>query len=192
MEKNLGCLVIRILKSSYYPTNSFMKTNETDYGSMVWKGLCWGRDLLDIGARIKIGTCSIVSFYEDKWIPRPTTFKIFTPNTQEDYHMVMHLKIPSGMWNGPLIKELVVDEDVKAIMSIPCKNGLIDDTYCWHYTPNRDYIVKKWIKIELFVGASTIYFKWWGIHCGKCWLLTSGTHNGLAKNGAQTRNLVWK
>ncbi|KAK3224148.1 hypothetical protein Dsin_011173 [Dipteronia sinensis] len=61
MEKQLGCLAARILRSIYYPTSSFMRADKSKSGSMVWKGLCWGRDLLDVGSRMRIGSGSAVS-----------------------------------------------------------------------------------------------------------------------------------
>ncbi|KAK2651236.1 hypothetical protein Ddye_018725 [Dipteronia dyeriana] len=85
MEKNPGCLGARILKRCYYPTSSIMKTCTSDSDSMVWKNLYWGRELLDSGSRMRIGSDFTVSTFKHKWIPYQTTFKVYTPKNEEDF-----------------------------------------------------------------------------------------------------------
>ncbi|KAK3218995.1 hypothetical protein Dsin_012965 [Dipteronia sinensis] len=79
LEKNLDSLAARVLKGSYYPTSTFMKADEYVSGSMMWKTLCWGCALLDKGSRMRVGPGSSILIFQDKWIPRPITFKVFTP-----------------------------------------------------------------------------------------------------------------
>ena len=76
MLKFSGSLVTRVLSECYYPTGGFMMANTKSNGSWVWKSLIWGHGLLEKGIRRRIGTGYSVSIYEDKWVPRPTSFKV--------------------------------------------------------------------------------------------------------------------
>ncbi|KAK1586636.1 hypothetical protein Q3G72_004481 [Acer saccharum] len=77
-------------------------------------------------------------------------FKVFSPKIREEW-LVRQLKIPSGYWNDPLLKQLFVDDDVKVISYIPCASNNHDDTLCWHYSANEEYLVSSGYKLGVFM-----------------------------------------
>ncbi|TXG54006.1 hypothetical protein EZV62_019262 [Acer yangbiense] len=67
-----------------------MKADSSNRGSHLWRSLCWGRGLLEKGTRWRIGTGSVVAIYSDQWVLRPNTFKVFSPqHQQEGRHIVL-------------------------------------------------------------------------------------------------------
>ncbi|KAK3212813.1 hypothetical protein Dsin_017519 [Dipteronia sinensis] len=142
LEQNPQSLAAKVVKSCYYPTSSFMKADKGSNGSLLWKSLCLGRELLEIGTRWRIGSSSSVSIFEDRWIPRPVTFKVFTPKVENGIWLVSHLRTETGVWNTPLIQEIFLEDNARSILSIPCSLSRREDSLCWHYTPDGNYTVK--------------------------------------------------
>ncbi|KAK2655072.1 hypothetical protein Ddye_008124 [Dipteronia dyeriana] len=59
-----------------------------------------------------------------------------------------------GGWNNCLVKEVFVEDDVLAVLSIPTSANRVYDSLCWHYTEDGNYSVKSGYK----VGLSLEYF----------------------------------
>ncbi|KAK3183280.1 hypothetical protein Dsin_030566 [Dipteronia sinensis] len=74
-----------------------------------------------------------IRIYKDKWIPRPTTFKHFSPPSLGDNATVDMLITPSGAWNVELVKNSFCEEDTTTILSIPISRSRAQDSIQWHY-----------------------------------------------------------
>lgn len=48
--------------------------------SYLWKSLTWGRDLLKMGMRYRIGNGETIKVFKEPWIPRASTFKPIAVN----------------------------------------------------------------------------------------------------------------
>ncbi|KAH7571642.1 hypothetical protein JRO89_XS04G0110100 [Xanthoceras sorbifolium] len=64
----------------------------------MWKSITWGRELLVM----RSGTT--ISIYKDRWIPRPSTFRVLSPPVLDDCVTVHQLKHLSSSWNVKLIR----------------------------------------------------------------------------------------
>ncbi|KAK2659288.1 hypothetical protein Ddye_005821 [Dipteronia dyeriana] len=73
-------------------------------GSEADKGTIW-----------RIGTGVTVSVFGDRWLPRPTTFQVYTPKVHNDLILVSHLKNSTGAWNVPLISDVFFRDDTDNI-----------------------------------------------------------------------------
>ncbi|KAK3189322.1 hypothetical protein Dsin_028883 [Dipteronia sinensis] len=56
-----------------------MMAGDSARGLVVWKSLVWGRGLVEMDPRWRVGDGSTIEIYNDKWLPRPTSFKIVSP-----------------------------------------------------------------------------------------------------------------
>ncbi|KAK3228886.1 hypothetical protein Dsin_000767 [Dipteronia sinensis] len=128
-------LASRVLRGCYFKKGTIMMAVKKVRGSYMWNSLWWGRKLLDCGSRWRIGNGSAVSIYEDRWIPRPYSFKVLSPKGREDITRVCQLKTPSGTGNVSLVSEIFVEDDSLAILSIPFSSADVKDKLCWHFTP---------------------------------------------------------
>ncbi|KAK3188279.1 hypothetical protein Dsin_027840 [Dipteronia sinensis] len=126
-----------------------MRADITNNRSQLWRSLYWGSGLLDLGTRWRIWTRSSVRIFEDKWLPRPVTFKVITPKVENGIWLVRHLRTTSGAWTVSLIKNMFVEVDANAILSIPYSLNRWDDFLCWHYTPDGNYSVKSGYKVGM-------------------------------------------
>ena len=101
---NPNSLISRVLKGCYFSDTSFLDAKSNMVGSFLWKSLVWGRELIVRGSRWRIGNGRSVQVYKDRWIPRESTFKIFSPLVQHGNRHVASLKLPDGSWNVELIE----------------------------------------------------------------------------------------
>lgn len=73
-------LMARVLKARYFRAEEFFKAKLGSNPSFVWRSVLWGRDVLQKGLRWMIGNGDKVSIYNINWLPRPQTFKPFSPH----------------------------------------------------------------------------------------------------------------
>ncbi|KAK0577567.1 hypothetical protein LWI29_035204 [Acer saccharum] len=77
----------------------------------------------------------------DRWIPHLVSFKVLSSKSHEEVYLVHHIKTASGSWNGPLINEIFMEEDARAILSIPTNLSSRDDSFYSHFTKYGEYSV---------------------------------------------------
>jgi hypothetical protein len=103
-------LAARVLKQCYFPDSSLLQADCKSSSSFLWKSFVWGRELIAAGSRWRIGSGASVLIYQDRWIPRPSTFKVISPPLLGEAATVQMLKNPSGSWNSELIREFFLPE----------------------------------------------------------------------------------
>ncbi|KAL5794381.1 hypothetical protein ACOSP7_002975 [Xanthoceras sorbifolium] len=72
---NPSALVSRVLKGLYFPSCGFLQARLIGSFSAMWRGILWGRNLLEKGLRWRVGVGSSVSMYHNKWIPMQFSFR---------------------------------------------------------------------------------------------------------------------
>ncbi|KAK1556507.1 hypothetical protein Q3G72_006154 [Acer saccharum] len=77
---------------------------------------------------------------DDKWIPRPSTFRIVSPPMLGDMSLVSDLKLPSGRWNESLVRESFLAVDAEG-------SGLSGSEAWWKYL----WLLKVPPKVKLHV-----------------------------------------
>ncbi|KAK3221287.1 hypothetical protein Dsin_008312 [Dipteronia sinensis] len=60
------------------------------------KYFLWGCEILDFGFRWHIGHGLKVSIYDDRWIPRTSSFRVISPRALGEHDIVSALLSPSG------------------------------------------------------------------------------------------------
>uniref|UniRef100_A0A803Q8X4 Reverse transcriptase n=1 Tax=Cannabis sativa TaxID=3483 RepID=A0A803Q8X4_CANSA len=73
---NPDCLMAKVLKALYFPHNNFLEAKVGHYGSHIWRGIVWGRELLLKGYRWHIGNGLTIRINEDPWLPRGAPFAL--------------------------------------------------------------------------------------------------------------------
>uniref|UniRef100_A0A803NGI9 Reverse transcriptase domain-containing protein n=1 Tax=Cannabis sativa TaxID=3483 RepID=A0A803NGI9_CANSA len=134
-------LLSRVLKGRYFSHNDFLQASKTGCSSLTWQGICWGRDLLVKGLRLKIGDGSSVQCSSDPWIPRHSEFTpiCFLGDTQ---NLVSYYITDDNEWNLPLLARDFSAVDVDYILSIPLSSSSVSDQWIWHFTNSNEYTVQ--------------------------------------------------
>uniref|UniRef100_A0A803PLN3 Reverse transcriptase domain-containing protein n=1 Tax=Cannabis sativa TaxID=3483 RepID=A0A803PLN3_CANSA len=143
---NPQSLLARVLKNSYYPNVSFMEVGCPSGASCVWKGICWGRKILQEGARWRVWNGREVRVWEDKWIPRSSRTMLLKKPEVEPQTKLHHFINKDGQWQIDEVKKHFHEEDIPWVQGIPI-DLYVEDTLTWPYTPNGQYIVKSGYRI---------------------------------------------
>ena len=103
-----------------------------------------GREVLEKGTRFVVGDGQNISIWDDRWIPRPHSFKPFSlPMLGTENMRVCDLIDPeSNEWMMPMLRELFTVEEAELIASIPLSRRRYDDRLVWHYERRGEYKVK--------------------------------------------------
>lgn len=114
----------------------------------------WGRELVEKGCIRSIGNGETTSIYFDKWIPRPSLFKVWSPKSLHPHATVSELILPSGGWNIPLIQNSFNEIEAELITGIPLGNTNNQDQWRWFFDKKGRYTVKSGYKLAMEVERS--------------------------------------
>lgn len=166
---NPNLLVSRVIQGRYAHNDSILNAPIKAKCSFFWRIFVWARELLQKGLRKRIGDGKSTYFFQDPWIPKEITFKpIPIPGVvaQEEV-LVSDFITPTMGWNINRLQEVVCQEDVQCIMTIPISALQDSDKWIWHYCSNGLYYIKSGYKLALYLyenqdSANTNeHQKWW-------------------------------
>ncbi|KAK4397531.1 hypothetical protein Sango_1589700 [Sesamum angolense] len=124
------------------------------YDRVVWDFLrvvlprLEARDLLVSGCRWEIRSGKDVRTWGDRWLPRPTEFRICSwPRVLDPGALVAELiDEESRCWKEELMQQVVDVDDANLIMKILLTRTGSPDTIIWHYTRKGDFFGTKRIQ----------------------------------------------
>lgn len=73
-------LLGKVLRVKYFPKVKWLNARVGRKPSSIWRSHVWGKELLEVGTKWRIGNGSQVLLKTDKWLPQPFTFKMCSPN----------------------------------------------------------------------------------------------------------------
>ncbi|XP_052288651.1 uncharacterized protein LOC127899334 [Citrus sinensis] len=135
-------LVAKVLKARYFPNSDFLESKLTNNSSYILRSLLWGRKILKIGSRWRVGEGKDILVYYHNWIPRPYTFRPASPHTLPSDTTVATLLKENGGWNEELIRTHFFPVDTAAILKIPVPTVPLRDELLWHFNQSGVYSVK--------------------------------------------------
>ncbi|KAK3225535.1 hypothetical protein Dsin_005397 [Dipteronia sinensis] len=106
-----------------------------------WKSLLWGKELTEKGSRWRVGNGKSVRIYKDRWIPRLSTFKVFSPHFFGRKCYCWYPQIAFLRWNVDLVKESFSSEEGDAILGLPSFSIETSDRLIWHFHNSGVYSV---------------------------------------------------
>lgn len=142
-------LVAKVLKARHFKETDFMEAKIGSKPSFIWRSILWGRQILQKGARWRIGKGDKVLITTSNWIPRPTSFRpILAPSLPADAK-VSELIYANHQWNNTLIEQHFAKEDAEIIKRIPLPRQPQNDELLWHYDKKGNYTVKSGYQLAL-------------------------------------------
>ena len=98
-----------------------------------------------------MGNEASVGIWTDKWLPKPSTFKVISlPNNTFELSRVSDLIDPLKCeWQTDLVRQVFLQPDVQSIISIPLSSCLPRDQLVLAYTPKWKFTIHSVYKIAL-------------------------------------------
>ncbi|CAN1164904.1 Uncharacterized mitochondrial protein AtMg00310 [Linum perenne] len=117
---NPDLLLLRVLKSVYFPNTTLLQSNARGRPSWGWQSLMIGRDFLQPGLRWQFGSGMQVDALQDRWLPGslPLRSSLCGPGVYLGPPTVAGF-VAQGRWNVPLLRYWFSEESVRLIQSIP-------------------------------------------------------------------------
>uniref|UniRef100_A0A803QQ69 Reverse transcriptase n=1 Tax=Cannabis sativa TaxID=3483 RepID=A0A803QQ69_CANSA len=141
IASNPESLLAQVLKALYYPNIDFLSAGTGNGCSTVWRGILWGRELIQKGSRWRVEEGSRVRVNEDRWIPRGAPFTLRTPALVSPNTYVNTLLDDSGNWRIESLEKIMHKDDIPWVVGIQTRRDRGEDALMWHYTVNGDYTV---------------------------------------------------
>ncbi|KAH9696063.1 putative reverse transcriptase/RNA-dependent DNA polymerase [Citrus sinensis] len=140
-------LLARVLQAKYYKYSSLLNATAGSNPSFIWKSILWGRQVIDKGARWRVGNGRKIRTYKDNWLPRPDTFKPISPQKLPAKTMVAELIDEENQWIVSKLEQNFLPQDIEAILQIPLPRTKKEDEVLWHYDKRGEYSVKSGYQI---------------------------------------------
>jgi ribonuclease HI len=137
-------LMGRVFKSRYYPRTSFLEAKIGYQPSYAWRSMQSAKDVIDLGARWRIGNGEKVRIIVDKWMPNHAGFKVWSRcEDLNDDTLVCDLIDPdTKQWKRDLVSHLFHPHEALQILSMPISPRLPPDKLVWHFERDGDYSVR--------------------------------------------------
>lgn len=130
--------------------------------SYFWRSFLWGRELLKMGLRRRIGDGADTLFYKDPWLPIETTFKPSLgprPPASLLSSVVSDFISCSHSLDHEKLAPLLTAEELQVVLGIPLGRSGSRDGWLWHYGKDGVYSVKSGYKLVMLQArpASSSY-----------------------------------
>ncbi|KAG6713712.1 hypothetical protein I3842_05G167400 [Carya illinoinensis] len=112
--------------------------------SHIWRNIWSSISLIKEIVVWRVGNGHSIRVWHDKWLPKPTTYKVQTPinRLSTDSTVVELIDIASARWKTNLKMEVFSSEEAQLICSIPISSRDVDDKLIWAKSTKGVFSVK--------------------------------------------------
>lgn len=144
LTQNPNSLAAHVLQQKFYPEQSFLQAKLGYRPSYIWISILAIRHLLNKGLFWGIGNGEQTLIWQDKWIPKPFSFKIQSAVKILDKEAKVNELIDCEVrtWRTSLIDEIFPNEEAKIIKKIPISLCSKPDKIIWKGISNGQFIVR--------------------------------------------------
>lgn len=160
-------LVSKVLKAKYYPKGNFIESKLGSNLSYIWRSILWGREVIEVASRWRIGDGKIISIYHHRWLPRPSTFKPFSPQLLPSQSWVAISIDEEGRCKEQLIRTHFLEEDATQILKTPLPKRPLENQLVWMHDKQGQFNVKigyhvaLCLKLKDWSSSSSTNTEWW-------------------------------
>ena len=158
LQMNSHSLVHRVLKAHYFPNTNFLHAKLGTKPSFAWRSILSAQSIVKSSYCWQVGDNKSIGVWTDRWLPRPSTFRVQTPlallpaNTMVD----SFIDLDSGDWNINLINQIFLPDNATYILSIPLSRHKLQDCMIWAYTPRERFTVNNAYRGALSMTQTSI------------------------------------
>lgn len=138
-------LIARLFRALQYLNSSLLAITLGSKPSPYWRGLLWGKEVLNKGIGWHFGNGDLICVHIDNWLPGVTYFKLFQPRIIPPHLIKVSNVIDnrSSSWNTSPSKQYINSFDYVRILKIPLPSIPAQDKLAWLPAKDSIYIVKR-------------------------------------------------
>ena len=201
--QNEDTLFFKIFKARFFPHCSFMEAKESATGSYAWKSILKKREVIQMGARFRVGNGRSIKIWQHHWLPIKHPPLISSPiiESMEDATVDSLIDNNTENWDAEMLKGVLVPAEAELALRIPLPRSQTEDVLFWPFTTNDQCNCKsgyKFLKgLEENSDVSThtevdrkLWKKMWSLEVPNKYknLLWCACRNSLPTR----QNLVWR
>ena len=129
LQTNSSSLFCRVYKAKYFPHYSFEEATMGRSPSYAWRSLMVAQGVIRKGMRWQVGSGNKIRVWRDKWIPRPSSYKVISPDFQnsKDALVCELINRASNEWDIDKLSQWFISEDRDTILGIPLSSSNTSD-----------------------------------------------------------------
>lgn len=133
-----------VMNGRYFPRGSIDECIVGYNPSYVWRSIMGAREVVQRGARWRIGNSEKMNILNDRWIPSNSHFKILygAPRVNKNDCVSTFIDSDLGVWKREVVFEKFSVEEAKKIVSIPLSRVPNEDKMVWHFERNGEFSIK--------------------------------------------------
>ena len=141
---NSTSLFCRVYKAKYFQHCSFDEATIGRNPSYAWRSLMAAQGIIKRDMRWQVGSGNKIRVWRDKWVPRPSTYKVLTAEkqTSKDALVCELINRASNEWDTDILSQWFLPEDRDAILGIPLSTSNTNDRLVWVENKSEKFTVK--------------------------------------------------
>ena len=172
--QNEDTLFFKIFKATFFPHCSFMEAKESATGSYAWKSILKKREVIQMGARFRVGNGRSIKIWRHHWLPIKHPPLISSPiiESMEDATVDSLIDNNTENWDAEMLKGVLVPAEAELALRIPLPRSQTEDVLFWPFTANGHYNFKsrykflKGLEKTLMLALTRRWTENYGRRCG--------------------------
>ena len=172
--RNEDTLFFKIFKARFFPHCSFMEAKESATGSYAWKSILKKREVIQMGARFRVGNGRSIKIWQHHWLPIKHPPLISSPiiESMEDATVDSLIDNNTENWDAEMLKGVLVPAEAELALRIPLPPSQTEDVLFWPFTANGHYNFKsrykflKGLEKTLMLALTRRWTENYGRRCG--------------------------
>ena len=121
-----------------------MEAKESATGSYAWKSILKGREVIQMGARFRVGNGKSIKIWQHHWLPIKHPPLISFPNIEsmEDATVNCSIDNNTGKWDVEMLNGVLIPAEAELVQPIPLSQCQTKDVLYWPFTVDGQYNCK--------------------------------------------------
>ena len=151
LQTNTTSLVHKVFKEWYFLDGDFLSAKLGSHPSFAWRSILAGQKIVQKMHRWQVENGQSLHIWRDKWLTKPSTFKITSSSANVPHDAKVSLLIDpyTWAWRADMVQQFFSPIDAFAILSIPLNFRLPCDQMVQAFTPKGDFTVRSAYKLAL-------------------------------------------
>ena len=156
---NKSSLFYKVFKARFFPNCSIMEAHDSRSASYAWRSILRGREVLQRGARWRVGNGDSIKIWQHSWLPRKHTPQLmsYPISSMENAKVAVLIDESTRQWNEERIDGIFASDEAAIIKKISLGRLATEDVLIWPYSNDGRYTCKsgyRFLKEEVELSSN--------------------------------------